>query len=106
MTIEILLIILGLALAACYVVLEYQKLAKPPYQEPVKPDMVEQWKAATKADTLDNIDAWNMKIGDKIWYKPDSGALTPAQLEQIKDSVEPTAINPQAAWPFPTGRQP
>ena len=94
MTIEIALIILGLALAACYVVLEYQKLAAPPYQEPVKPDMVDQWKAATKADTLDNIDAWNMKIGDKIWHK-----------EAIPE-LESTPINPQAAWPFPVGRQP
>jgi len=89
MTIEIALIILGLALAACYVVLEYQKLAKPPYQEPVKPDMAEQWKAATKADTLDNIDNWNAKVGDKIWHK-----------EAIPE-LEPTPINPQAAWPFP-----
>jgi hypothetical protein len=89
MTIEITLIILGLALAACYVVLEYQKLAKPPYQEPVKPDMAEQWKAATKADTLDNIDNWNAKVGDKIWHK-----------EAIPE-LEPTPINPQAAWPFP-----
>ena len=89
MTIEITLIILGLALAACYVVLEYQKLAKPPYQEPVKPDMAEQWVAATKADTLDNIDAWNMKIGDKIWHKEAAAEL------------EPTPINPKAAWPFP-----
>jgi hypothetical protein len=70
MTIEIALIILGLALAACYVVFEYQKLANPPYQEPVK-------------------------------YEQDSGALTKAQLDQIKDTVESTAINPQAAWPFP-----
>jgi len=75
MTIEITLIILGLALAACYIVLEYQKLAKPPYQEPVE-------------------------------YPQDDGALASAQLEQIKDSVEPTAINPKAAWPFPVGRQP
>ena len=89
MTIEIALIITGLALAACYVVLEYQKLAKPPYQEPVKPDMAEQWVAATKADTLDNIDAWNMKIGDKIWHKADA-----------------TPINPKAAWPFPSGPKP
>jgi len=94
MTIEIALIIIGLALAACYVVLEYQKLAKPPYQEPVKPDMAEQWKAATKADTLDNIDNWNAKVGDKIWHK-----------EAIPE-LEPTPINPQATWPFPTGRQP
>jgi len=94
MTIEIALIILGLALAACYVVLEYQKLAKPPYQEPVKPDMAEQWKAATKADTLDNIDNWNAKVGDKIWHKEAAAEL------------ESTPINPQAAWPFPTGRQP
>ena len=106
MTIEIALIIIGLALAACYVVLEYQKLAKPPYQEPVKPDMAEQWVAATKADTLDNIDSWNAKIGDKIWYKQDSGPLTESQLEQIKDTVEATRINPQAAWPFPSGPKP
>ena len=92
MTIEILLIILGLALAACYVVFEHQKLAKPPYQEPVKLDMVEQWKAATKADTLDNIDSWNAKVGDKIWHK-----------EAIPE-LEPTPINPQAAWPFPHTR--
>ena len=89
MTIEIALIILGLALAACYIVLEYQKLATPPYQEPVKPDMVEQWKAVNKGETLDNIDKWNMKIGDKIWYK-----------EAIPE-LESTPINPQAAWPFP-----
>jgi hypothetical protein len=38
--------------------------------------------------------------------EPDDGALTPSQLEQIKDSVEPTAINPQAAWPFPSGSKP
>jgi hypothetical protein len=94
MTIEIALIIIGLALAACYVVLEYQKLAKPPYQEPVKPDMAEQWKAATKADTLDNIDSWNAKVGDKIWHKEAAAEL------------EPTPINPQATWPFPIGRQP
>jgi hypothetical protein len=75
MTIEITLIILGLALAACYIVLEYQKLAKPPYQEPLKPE-------------------------------PDDGALTSSQLEQIKDSVESTAINPKAAWPFPSGSKP
>ena len=94
MTIEITLIIIGLALAACYIVLEYQKLAKPPYQEPVKPDMVDQWKAATKADTLDNIDNWNAKVGDKIWHK-----------EAIPE-LEPTPINPQAAWPFPSGPKP
>ena len=108
MTIEVVLIIIGLCLAACYVVLEYQKLAVPPYQEPVEPepDLTQQWVKATKADTLDNIDSWNAKVGDKIWYKPDDGPLTPAQLEQIKDSVEPTVLNPQAAWPFPVGRQP
>ena len=89
MTIEITLIILGLCLAVCYVVLEYQKLAKPPYQEPVKPDMAEQWKVATKADTLDNIDNWNAKVGDKIWHK-----------EAVAE-LEATPINPQAAWPFP-----
>ena len=75
MTIESLLIILGLCLFCCYFVFEYQKAAIPPYQEPVK-------------------------------YEPDDGALTPAQLNQIKDSLEPTAINPQAAWPFPHGDKP
>ena len=108
MTVEVLLIIIGLCLAACYVVFEYQKSATPPYQEPVapEPDLTQQWVQATKADTLDNIDNWNAKVGDKIWYKPDSGALTPAQLEQIKDSVEPTVLNPQAVWPFPQGPKP
>ncbi len=71
MTVEALLIIIGLCLFVCYFVFEYQKAAIPPYQEPVKPDMVEQWKAATKEAKL-----------------------------------EPTPLNPQAAWPFPTGRQP
>jgi hypothetical protein len=108
MTIEALLIIIGLCLFCIYFVFEYQRAATPPYQEPLKPeaDMVEQWKAATKADTLDNIDSWNAKVGDKIWYKQDSGPLTESQLEQIKDTVETTRINPQAAWPFPVGRQP
>lgn len=108
MTIEALLIIVGFCLFACYLVFEWQKAAIPPYQEPVapEPDLAQQWVQVTKADTLDNIDNWNAKVGDKIWYKPDSGALTPAQLEQIKDSVEPTAINPQAAWPFPTSTKP
>ena len=98
MTIETVLIITGLALAACYVVFEYQKSATPPYQEPVapepEPDLSEQWVKATKADTLDNIDKWNAKVGDKIWWK------------QPEETLEPTPINPQATWPFPTGRQP
>ena len=94
MTIELLLFIIAGCLVACYFVFEYQKTAIPPYQEPVKPDMSEQWKAATKADTLDNIDSWNAKVGDKIWHKEAAAEL------------EPTPINPQATWPFPTGRQP
>jgi hypothetical protein len=93
MTIEALLIIIGFCLFACYLVYKWQEsavdMAVPPYQEPVKPDMSEQWKAATKADTLDNIDSWNMKIGDKIWHKADA-----------------TPLNPQAAWPFPSGDKP
>jgi hypothetical protein len=109
MTIELLLIIIGLCLAACFLVFKWQEsvvdLAVPPYQEPVKPDMAEQW-VATNKESLDNIDTWNAKIGDKIWYKPDSGPLTAAQVAQIKDTVEPTPLNPQAAWPFPVGRQP
>ena len=91
MTVETTLIIVGFCLFACYLVFEWQKAAIPPYQEPVapEPDMVDQWVAATKADTLDNIDNWNAKVGDKIWYK--ESAAEP----------EPTPLNPQAAWPFP-----
>ena len=106
MTIETVLIIIGLCLAACYVVFEYQNAATPPYQEPVVPepetDLSEQWVKATKADTLDNIDKWNAKVGDKIWYKPDDGALTEAQVAQIKETV----VVPQAVWPFPQGPKP
>ena len=106
MTIETVLIIIGLCLAACYVVFEYQKSATPPYQESVEPepepDLSEQWVKATKADTLDNIDKWNAKVGDKIWYKPDDGALTEAQVAQIKETV----VTPQAVWPFPQGPKP
>ena len=110
MTIEALLIIIGFCLFACYLVFKWQEsvvdMAVPPYQEPVKTeaDMVDQWVAASaKSETLDNIDNWNAKIGDKIWYKPDSGALTPAQLEQI---TADTALNPKAVWPFPQGPKP
>ena len=108
MTFEALLIIVGFCLFACYLVFEWQKAAIPTYQEPVQPepDLTQQWVAATKADTLDNIDNWNAKIGDKIWYKQDEGALSAAQIEQIKDTVQPTAINPQAVWPFPQGPKP
>ena len=113
MTVETTLIVIGLVAFCCYLVYKWQEsvvdLAIPPYQEPVKPDMAEQWVAAAtsaKPETLDNIDNWNAKIGDKIWYKQDSGALTESQLNQIKDSLEPTALNPQAAWPFPHGDKP
>ena len=108
MTIEVVLIIIGLCLAVCYVVFEYQKTATPPYQEPIapEPDLPE----PTKTDTLDNIDKWNAKVGDKIWYKPDDAALTPVQLEQVEEiaeaELETTKINPQAAWPFPRGPKP
>ena len=40
MTIEVILIIIGLCLAACYIVFEHQKTATPPYQEPVAPEAV------------------------------------------------------------------
>ena len=98
MTIEIAIILCAVAAIACYLVYRWQTavvdMAIPPYQEPVKPDMAEQWVAATKADTLDNIDNWNAKVGDKIWWK------------QPEETLEPTVLNPQATWPFPTGRQP
>ena len=105
MTFEVLLFIIGLCLFCIYFVFEYQKAAIPPYQEPIapEPDLSEQWVQATKSDTLDNIDNWNAKVGNKIWYKPDSGALTPTQLEQI---TADTVLNPQAVWPFPQGPKP
>jgi hypothetical protein len=75
MTIEVLLIIIAVAIIACYLVFRWQdsviNTAIPPYQEPVKPDMAEQWVAA----------ATSVKL-------------------------EPTAINPQATWPFPHGDKP
>jgi len=43
---------------------------------------------------------------EPVGYKQDDGALTESQLEQIKDTVEPTPLNPQAAWPFPTSQKP
>lgn len=43
---------------------------------------------------------------EPVKYERDAGALTESQLTQIKDSVEPTALNPQAAWPFPRGPKP
>ncbi len=71
MTLEILLLHIAILAACWYMILEYPKLAIPPYQEPVKPDMPGQWKDGPKADTL-----------------------------------EPTVLNPQAAWPFPRGPKP
>jgi hypothetical protein len=41
-----------------------------------------------------------------VEYPQDDGALTPDQITQIKDSVEPTPLNPKAAWPFPSGDKP
>lgn len=77
MTVEIALAIVVAAAFCCYLVWKWQEaavdMAVPPYQEPVKPDMVEQWVEATK---------------------------------QAEDKLEPTALNPQAAWPFPTSRKP
>lgn len=95
MTVEVLLIILVLCLVACYIVFYYQNAVMdrifPPAPEPypVPTDLSEQWVKATQADTLDNIDSWNAKVGDKIWYK--ESAAEP----------ESTPLNPQAAWPFP-----
>ena len=94
MTIEVLLIIIGFCLFACYLVFKWQEsvvdMAIPPYQEPIapEPDLAQQWVQATKADTLDNIDNWNAKVGDKIWHKPELAELNPAN------------------WPFPTNTKP
>jgi len=100
MTIEALLIIVGFCLFACYLVYRWQESvvdrAVPPAPEPypVPTDLSEQWVAATKADTLDNIDTWNAKVGDKIWHKEAAAEL------------EPTPLNPKAAWPFPSSTKP
>jgi hypothetical protein len=75
MTVEALLIIIGFCLFACYLVYKWQEsvvdMAVPPYQEPVKPDMAEQWVEVNKEAKL-----------------------------------EATPLNPQAAWPFPSGPKP
>jgi hypothetical protein len=43
---------------------------------------------------------------EPVKYEQDDGALTSDQLEQIKDTLEPTPLNPKAAWPFPIGSKP
>ena len=58
MTLEILFLHIAILAAFWFMILEYPKAAIPPYQEPVKP-------------------------------------------EPVEDSLEPTELNPQAAWPFP-----
>jgi hypothetical protein len=75
MTIETLAIIIVFCLFCCYLVYRWQEaaMAPPPYQEPVKPDMVEQWVEVNK---------------------------------ESLDKLEPTPLNPQAAWPFPQGPKP
>ena len=79
MTIETTLIILGFCLFACY--------------------LVYKWQDAT-------IEAAIPPYQEPVKYPQDDGALTESQLEQIKDSLEPTPLNPQAAWPFPSGSKP
>jgi hypothetical protein len=58
MTLEILFLHIIILLACWHMILEYPKIAIPPYQKP------------------------------------------------LEDQLEPTELNPQATWPFPTGRQP
>jgi len=43
---------------------------------------------------------------EPVKYEQDDGPLTKSQLNQIKDSLEPTPLNPKAAWPFPSGDKP
>ena len=56
MTVEALLIIIGLCLFCCYFVFEYQRAAIPPYQEPIEP--LESTEINPKA-------AWPFPHGDK-----------------------------------------
>jgi hypothetical protein len=79
MTIEVLLIIIAVAIIGCYLVFRWQ-------------DAV--------------IDTAIPPYQEPVKYEQDDGALTPAQLKQIKDTVEPTPLNPKAAWPFPHGDKP
>jgi hypothetical protein len=100
MTVEALLIIIGLCLFCIYFVFEYQRAAVPPYQEPLKctgdcnqgRECVCTQQPVAK-ESLDNIDNWNAKIGDKIWYKEAAPELD-------------TPLNPKATWPFPSGDKP
>ena len=77
MTLETIIVIAIAAAFCCYLVYRWQTAvvdsAVPPAPEPYpvpKPDMAEQWVAATSA------------------------------------KLEPTVINPKAAWPFPHGDKP
>ena len=77
MTIEALLIIVGLCLFCCYFVFEYQRAAVPPYQEPLK------------------------CTGDC-----GQGRYCTCVIKEAVDELEPTPLNPKAAWPFPSGSKP
>ena len=66
MTIETALAIVVGAAWACYLVWKWQEAivdpAIPPYQEPVKPDMVDEWKAINEAKLQAT---WPFPSGDK-----------------------------------------
>jgi hypothetical protein len=40
------------------------------------------------------------------WQESVVDIAVPPYQEPLEDQLEPTELNPQATWPFPTGRQP
>ena len=81
MTVEALLLIIGLCLLCIYFIFEYQRAAIPPYQEPLK---------------------CTGDCGQGRYCT----CTQPSVLKEAVDELEPTPLNPQAAWPFPSGSKP
>lgn len=79
MTVESLLFIIGLCLFCCYFVFEYQK-AK--IQSAIPP------------------------YQEPVTPEPDMATQWVAVNKESLDKLEPTPLNPQAAWPFPHGPKP
>lgn len=41
-----------------------------------------------------------------VWKWQEAVMAPPPYQEPVVDKLEPTALNPQAAWPFPSGSKP
>jgi hypothetical protein len=101
MTLETILIIVVAAGFCCYLVYRWQEaavdMAVPPYQEPVKTDMVDEWKQiGTARQTVKcNQDCNQGRDCDCFQRSCD---LTVEEFD--------TQLNPKATWPFPVSTKP